>query len=147
MAKAEDYQNLYDFLNGCNLLEYGSVFPKKMVWDALKLEVPEVATMREFNQITLAELAAIDFIRNALLEQGKYIGADGDNYRVLLPSENAQQCERYMEAADRKLTRALKLSRNTPKEASSDKACQIEARILMRQEGAKDRLGGRHVLS
>ena len=60
-------------------------------------------------------------------------------HRVLLPSENKAQVDAYMESADRKLERALKLSRNSPK--ASHLPDQTEARIMMRRKGYRHGAG------
>jgi hypothetical protein len=51
------------------------------------------------------------------------------------------QVESYVSQADKKLSRALKLSRNTPRPADNAQADQQEARVLMRQEGIRERFG------
>jgi hypothetical protein len=83
------------------------------------------------NKLALIELAAIDYVRNILLGQGKYIGGTTTGYRIFLPSETADQVELYMAQADRKLSRALKLTRSAKRE-NFKAPDQTEVRILMK---------------
>jgi hypothetical protein len=138
MSNREQYRDLLDHLIHNGLTEYGAVIPKEEIYDFLGIEVPKLGTLTQFNQIALLELAAIDYCRSVLLNEGKYITQDGGVYRILLPHENARQVEIYISSADRKLTRALKLSRNTPRQASGD-VSQTQARIMMRQHGLESR--------
>ncbi len=136
MSNRETYKDFYAALNEMDLLEYGAVIPTPTVHELLEIEMPASAPKKVFDQLTLFELAAIDYVRNILLGQGKYLTGTSTGYRVLLPSENAAQVDLYMEAADRKLSRALKLSRNTPQEAKR-MPDQTEARILMKRSSMR----------
>lgn len=98
------------------LLEYGSVIPAELVRKVLHIKPIEVGTRAQFEEQALQELGAIDFVRNALIDQGKYITACRGGYRILLPSENQKQVEAYMKSADRKLRRAQRLSASTPRQ-------------------------------
>ena len=139
MSKREKLRDFLDDLYGRGLLEYGESFSKEEVWNLLGINVPEMGTMQQYSAIQLQELAAIDYVRNALLNEGKYLVGTQTGYRVLLPSENHGQVEAYISSADRKLLRALKLSRNTPKEVCKEN-CQIEARIAMKRDGIRERI-------
>lgn len=139
MSKRESFKEFYSALQEMNLLEYGSTIPTHVVHELLNIEVPSSAPKRVYDQLALMELAAIDYVRNTLLGQGKYISGTSTGYRILLPSENASQIDLYMESADRKLSRALKLSRNTPQEVKRG-ADQTEARILMKRHGLRHTL-------
>lgn len=139
MSNRETHRDLYDYLRTEGLLEYGSVISSSLVHDLLRLEVPNVGTKAQFDRIALIELAAMDYVRNILLNSGKYLTGTPSGYRILLPSENAAQVEQYISSADKKLNRALKLCRNTPRSAD-EMPDQIEARILMKQSGAPRRL-------
>lgn len=132
------YRGLHDELSQAGLLAYGSVIKGALVRSILKLEYPEVGTKKQFDAIALEEMAAIDYVRGVLLNHGKYIAGISGDYRILLPSENARQIELYMKSADRKLGRALKLSRNTPREASGSHG-QIEARLMLKRHGLRGR--------
>lgn len=130
--KREAQRGLYTELREQGLLEYGSIIPLSLVHKFLGIVVPDVGTKADFDKLSLLELAAIDYVRNILLGEGKYLTGSTDGYRILLPSENATQVEQYISSADKKLSRALKLSRNSPHMQSS-LPDQIEARILMKQ--------------
>lgn len=136
MSKREAGRELFAALQEAGQLEFGSEILATEVQAILGLEVPATATREVFNALAMAELAAVDYVRNVLLGQGKYLAGTRAGYRVLLPSENAQQIEHYMASADRKLNRALKLSRNTPAEAGH-RADQTEARIAMKRSSQR----------
>lgn len=106
--------DLLGFFKSLNLDEYGSVIPVEVVRRVIGIEYPEIGTQKEYNSLQLTELAAVDYVRNALLNEGKYLKLDGMAYRILLPSENAGQIALYMQSAEKKLKRALKLNKNTP---------------------------------
>jgi len=136
MTKRSEHKDFYATLNEMGLLEYGSVIETSLVHELLGIDMPSSAPKRVYDQLALLELAAIDYVRNMLLGHGKYITGTTGGYRILLPSENAAQIDLYMESADRKLSRALKLSRNTPQEAKSAPD-QTEARILLKKSGIR----------
>lgn len=134
MSKRDAARELHSVLNEMGLLEFGSVIETAVVHQILGIEMPEVGSKADFDKIALLELSAIDYVRNILLGQGKYLMGTATGYRVLLPSENAAQVEQYISSADKKLSRALKLSRNTPSLAMQ-MPDQTEARILMKRSG------------
>lgn len=109
-------KDLLGFIKSKGLDGYGAVIPVEVVRLVIGLEYPETGTQKEYNSLQLTELAAVDYVRNALLNEGKYLKLDGMAYRILLPSENAGQIALYMQSAEKKLKRALKLNRNTPVE-------------------------------
>lgn len=129
-------KELYEELGARGLLEYGSVISGDIVRRILGLRMPAVGTKRDFDEVTLAELGAIDYVRNTLLGRGKYLaGASGD-YRILLPSENKRQVDIYMNQADNKLRRALKLSKNMPSVVKRHD--NTSARIMMKRESIRE---------
>ena len=132
-SKRDRLRDVYDALDRAGLFDFGAAIPRAMVYDLLGLDVPEVASKAVFDRIAMLELQAMDYCRNMLLGHGKYLAGTPSGYRVLLPSENKAQVDAYMESADRKLERALKLSRNSPK--ASHLPDQTEARIMMRRKG------------
>ena len=97
-------------------LDYNVFIPAELVREQLGLVYPETATKREFDQLALAEMAAVDYVRNALLGRGMYLRGVAGGYRILTVSENMEQVELYMSSADRKIVRGLKLLKNTPRE-------------------------------
>jgi len=137
MPKGAVARDLLDGLNSRGLLEYGSAIPTTLVHELLGLEMPEQAPKAVYDRLAMAELAAIDFCRNALLSQGKYLAGTSTGYRVLLPSENKGQIDSYMASADRKLSRALRLSRSTPVTAGV-RSDQTEVRIHMKKQHLQD---------
>jgi hypothetical protein len=138
-SKRDRLRDVYDTLDRAGLFDFGAVIPRGMVYDLLGLDVPEVASKAVFDRIAMLELQAMDYCRNMLLGHGKYLAGTPSGYRVLLPSENKAQVDAYMESADRKLERALKLSRNSPK--ASHLPDQTEARIMMRRNGCRHGAG------
>jgi hypothetical protein len=131
-SKRDSHRGLLESLEGMGLTEYGCVIEAKLVHELLGIEQPPVAAKAVYDRLAMTELAAIDYCRSVLLSQGRYLQGTASGYRVLLPSENKQQVNAYMSSADRKLNRALKLSRNTPGEPAAS-ADQTEVRILMKQ--------------
>lgn len=127
-------KSLYEAMKQQGLTEYGSVILGPWVQRVLDITYPAVGTRSEFEKLALQELNAIDYVRNILLNEGKYLRADNGNYRILLPSENAAQVEKYMGAADKKLNRAMKLYKNTPVVDTSTQDHQLQARIFMKQD-------------
>ena len=104
-------------MRALGFFEYGTVVECKRYREFFGIVYPESGTKKEFDTLQLEELSHIDFIRNQLLNEGKYIKRDGECYRILLPSENESQVRSYMENADGKLKKAIKLAKNTPKVA------------------------------
>lgn len=125
-------------LRSLGLLEYGSVIESGLVHELLAINLPDRATRAQFEAASLAELACIDHVRDALLSEGKYLGGCPQGYRVFLPSENAGQVEAYMKSADRKLRRAQRLSRATPRDATAmGNTASHDARIALKQQPAR----------
>ena len=135
-SKRDAMRGLLDELTAQGLTEYGSIIETSLVHSALGIVQPHTASKAVFDRLAMIELAAIDYCRNVLLGQGKYLQGTPSGYRVLLPSENKVQIDAYMGSADRKLSRALKLSRNTPGQIDA-KTDQTEARIMMKRSGAR----------
>ena len=115
-----------------DLTDYGSFIEGSFVREVLDITLPEFGTRQEFDRISLAELAAIGYVRTQLLLEGKYIAADHGNYRILLPSENLRQVEAYLEASDNKRRKGALLLKNTPPEFIPVLS-QVEARACMRE--------------
>ena len=134
-------KELLTALRDRGLLEYGSVIKGEEVRDILGIEYPEVGTKKDFDEVALAELGAVDYVRNILLGEGKFIASHQGDYRILLPSENKRQVDAYMQQADRKLRRAHKLSRNTPNVESYKPNANADVRIAMKIGNARNRAG------
>lgn len=140
MSKRSAFKDLLRTLADAGLLEFGSVIPREAVHQALGITVPAMGTRAQFEALALMELAAIDYCRSHLLDAGKYLAGTDAGYRVLLPSENQKQIELYMASADKKLGRALKLSKNSPALANV-KHDQVEARIHLKRQHTRHRAG------
>ena len=130
---------LMTYLTDNELTDYGTVILADDVRQVLGITVPKVGTQRQFRDLALAELTAVDYCRNLLLGEGKYLTQSGGNYRILLPSENARQVESYVSQADKKLKRALKLTRSTQRLANQAPD-NTNVRIMMKRESLKSRV-------
>lgn len=142
MTEAEDIkpgQKLLNAIRAAGLDAYGSDIPAEWVREVLALKMPAIGTKRDFDSVTFAEMVATDYVRNVLLGEGKYFGMKNGGYRVLLPSENAAQVESYMQQADRKLKRGLKLSRSTPSNINKMPS-NLDARLLMKRDSIRHHL-------
>lgn len=135
MSKYDYMRGLLAGLTERGLTEYGSDISSALVHDLLDIDFPAEAAKSVYDRLAMIELGAIDYCRNVLLGQGKYLCGTKSGYRVLLPSENKSQIDSYMASADKKLARALKLSRNSVQETAAHD--QTEARILLKRTGAR----------
>lgn len=107
-------KDFLEFLKDGELLEYGSVIPVTLVHKALNIRMSTVMNIKKYEVLKLQEVAAIDYIRVHLLDEGKVLTKKGDRYVIPMPSENRTYVERYIRSADKKLRRSIKLSMNTP---------------------------------
>lgn len=135
-------KELHHTLKDAGMLEYGSHIPGEVVREVLGLEMPEIGTKAQFDAVALKELQAIDYVRNILLSEGKYLAGAPGGYRVLLPSENKAQVDSYMAQADRKLKRAQRLSRSMPAQ-NVGQVNQTDARIMLKRDSIRE-FGGLH---
>lgn len=133
-------KELFNELMARGMTGYGSEIPATLVHQILGIEYPESASKKVFDELALRELGAIDYVRNILLGQGKYLESKGDVYRICLPSENRLYVERYMKSADKKLKRANRLSRNTPTIAAIAPT-QDSARLHLKQTSRRSFAG------
>lgn len=120
-----------------HLDEFGSVILGREVRKVVGIDVPEVATQEVFRKLQLRELDAVDYVRNLLMGEGKYLAQHCGDYRILLPSENIRQVESYMSQAKNKLSRGMKLLRNSPKTDQYNPHDDPSGRLLMTQEAIK----------
>jgi hypothetical protein len=139
MSDQEKANELLRAMKERGLDAYGSIIPGDWVREVLGIQVPELGTKRDFDAAAIAELSVVDRVRTALLDQGKYLGMREGDYRILLPSENARQVELYMQQADKKLRRGLRLSRSSPQEASAQQS-NVETRMAMKQQSIRRQL-------
>lgn len=73
---------LLETLVALELTVFGAHIPGQVVRDALQITFPEVGTKAEFDKLALAELSGIDYVRNHLLNEGKYLRAATEGYRL-----------------------------------------------------------------
>lgn len=130
-SKRDAMRGLMQMLRDNELTEYGADIPAALVHKELEIEIPSYAAKAVYDRLAMLELAAIDYCRNVLLGEGKYLAGTRTGYRILLPSENKGQVDSYMQSADKKLARALKLSRNSVADAVVHD--QTEARIMLKR--------------
>lgn len=136
--KKSPAKDLLAYIREHGLDRHGSFISAKVVRNVIGIELPEVATREEFQLLSMYELSSVDYVRKVLLGEGKYLAQSKGDYRILLPSENASQIASYMSSADKKLKRALILSKNTPGKATSiHDAEQVEARIQVKRESIR----------
>lgn len=135
-SKRDTARGLLEGITERGLTDYGSDIPRELVHELLEIETPEYASKPTFDRLAMIELSAIDYCRNVLLGHGKYLAGTRTGYRVLLPSENKGQIDAYMSSADRKLARALKLSKNAAGAVTVND--QTEARIMMKRTGSRN---------
>jgi len=132
-----EQKEIYNLMSLKGLFAYGQILPQAQIHELFEIKVPQKATFKEFQEVQLKELAVIGYIRDQLIKDGKYLKKDGVNYKVLLPSENANQADLMLESAKRKTRRASTLLRCTPKQvtetATSDSSHRLE-RCLERIE-------------
>ena len=126
-------KELLAYLRSKGLTDYGSVIPALEIHGVIGVEYPEVGTHEEFKDIDLRMLSVTDYVRNILLDEGKAFTQYKGDYKILLPSENAKYIESYMNSADKKLKRALKLSKNQPINESKNNELE-SARIVMKRQ-------------
>ena len=131
----ENIREVVQEMRDLGLLEYGVHIPAKKFRSFFGLDYPKTATRAEYVALELEELSISGYIRDRLLNEGKYFKSGQDGYRVLLPSENAAQVLSYMSQADNKLKRGIKLNKNTPPSYKINN--QDEVRMIMKRENVK----------
>ena len=137
MSNSANNKDFYAWFVGNGYAAYGAEVSEDVVRSFLGLEYPEMANKKVYDTLTLIELGYIDYVRNMLLNEGKYLTNSRGIYRVLLPSENAAQVDRYISGANKRLTRALKLSKNTPAEHKKPND-DTDVRIALKQKSIQE---------
>ncbi len=132
----QDKRDIIQMMRDAGLLEYGSAVSGAEFRELFHITMPETGTKKEFEAIALQELGYAGFIKDMLLNEGKYFKSERDDYRVLLPSENHEQIIAYMTQADKKLKRGIKLNKTTPAEFKVNE--QDHARMIIKRESIKD---------
>lgn len=113
--------------------DYGTYINGDDLRRMIGIEYPESGSRRDFEQIELAELSRIEFIRSILLRKGKYLLRTNGDFRIALPSEHSAIIEKYMRAAKSKLNRAIILGRNSPPDANGIDHALIRAEMMKSQ--------------
>ncbi|RKZ87720.1 MAG: hypothetical protein DRQ39_03715 [Gammaproteobacteria bacterium] len=127
-------KDLLQHLRDEKLLGYGSVIPAALIQNFLGLSVPDIGTKADFDRLALQELSGIGYVRDHILNEGKYIAQVRDHYRILLPSENIAKVYGYMREASQKNARAQKLLASTPIKAVASPNDSLRARLLMQKD-------------
>lgn len=134
-----DKKSILETLRERKLTEHGSTINGDDLRRWAGVEYPETGTKAQFDAAALEELAVVDYVRNCLLNEGKYLKSERNDYRILSPSENAGQVHSYMRSADSKLRRAIKLSKNTPADPSGGDRGSA-ARLMLKRESIKEKM-------
>lgn len=122
---------LFAALEEQDLTEYGAFIPESLVHDIVGIHYPEQASLHVFERIRLRELQATNYVRAQLLKEGKYLKECNGGYRILTPDENAAQVRLINAQAQRRLRVAVKLWKNTPKQATTEHN-NLAARMLLK---------------
>ena len=128
-------RDVFSILKEKGYLEFGSTISGKILRQLCDIKEVKKGTKEEFDRMALAELGYVSYIRNMLLNEGKYFKGERSGYRILLPSENSEQVLSYMNSADNKLKRGLKLNKNTPTKYKINS--NTEVRAMMKRESIK----------
>jgi hypothetical protein len=129
-------KTLYETLLNSSELEYGSTFKRSRVLDIMGIEDIEFGTQKEFQVQELAELSGIGYMRNILINQGKWIIRKGETYRILHPSENSSQIDSFMRSGSNAYLKASKLAKSTDPRFLIEHD-QLAAKIQSRRKAAK----------
>ena len=132
-----ELRGIMEVMRARGWFEYGAVTPAEEFRALIGIRYPETGTKERFDALELEELSAVDFIRVQLLKEGRFLKKDGSAYRILLPSENANQIRLYMQAAQKKLSRAIKLGKHTP--GGNPEVDSAVVRAVMKKESIRGR--------
>lgn len=131
-------QTLYETLRNTAELEYGATFSRARVLSIMGIEDIEFGTQKEFQEQELAELSGIGYVRNILINEGKWIVRKGNTYRVLQPSENGSQIDSFMRSGSSAYLKASKLAKSTEPKYLVEHD-QLAAKIQSRRKAARDK--------
>ena len=131
--------DLYSKLESEGFLEYGAVIPEETMHSLIGVSIPAVASKKVFDALQLQILDAVATVRNALLDEGKYLAQDRGAYRIYLPSENAKQVKSYLKHGDAKYKRAQRLHKSTPTQPG-DAPSNTIVRIISKRDAIKEAL-------
>jgi len=110
---SDKLNEIYTQLKKLEMLKYNAKFTESFLQCLSGIEVPAIGTRQTYNAISLAQLEVVTYLRDRLLPKGKYLSQCNGEFRVLTPSENIGQVNKYLDAADRKIKRAVTLNRET----------------------------------
>ena len=91
----KDKRTIVRQMRDAGMLEYGFVISGSQFRSIFDIILPVSGTKKDFDMVSLEEMIYSSFIRDMLLNEGKYFKSEKDNYRVLLPSENEAQVIAY----------------------------------------------------
>lgn len=131
-------ETLYETLRDNAELEYGATFSRTRVLSIMGIEAVEYGTQKEFQEQELAELSGIGYVRNILINHGKWIIRKGETYRVLQPSENGSQIDAFMRSGSNAYLKASKLAKSTEPKYLVEHD-QLAAKIQSRRKAARDK--------
>jgi len=132
-------KTIYDRLHQDMQFDYGSKIPVEELLFAFGIELLTEEEAQELNLFeikkrlekdTFASLQVFDLISRSLLAEGKHFSKKLDHYCVALPSENERLAINLMEAAQRRIRKATKLLRYTPREYKTNNN-SIANKLLM----------------
>jgi len=132
----KEKRDIIQMMRNAGLLDYGAVISGNEFRELFHIEMPDTGTKKEFEAVSLEELTYAGFIKDVLLNEGKYFKSERDDYRVILPSENHGQIIAYMSQADKKLKRGIKLNKNTPTEYKVTD--NDHARMVIKRESIRE---------
>ncbi len=125
-------KDLFNELRALGKLEYGSHI--KGTFFRSLCDIPEMrsGSYEDFKKVELEELKFSGYIRDQLLKEGKYFKGNGDDYLILLPSQNKKQTKNMFESAAKKYRRGIQLNNNTPlSEDRIDYQDEIRAKVKL----------------
>lgn len=131
-------RDFFAALRAKKMTDYGAEIPRTFLLETLGIEEPQIATREEWQRLELQEMAVVDYVRNLLIDQGKYLERTRSGYRIALPSENMAQVDAYMSAADKKIRRGQRLLRATPEPYVREDHAR-GARLLLRESASGTR--------
>jgi len=135
MLSNNDKRSIIDTMKEARMLDHGSYISGDEFRNYFGIKMPVMGKHSDFKSAELEELTCSGFLRDLLLNEGKYLKSEKDSYRILLPSENKEQVLSYMSQADKKLKRGIKLNKNTPVEHKIQ--TQDEVRMIMKRDQVK----------
>ena len=91
------------------------------------------ALKARFKKDDLAKLGVFGFVNKALLNYGKHFHEKNDHYHISLPSENQTIADNLLKSSQRKIAKARKLLKYTPKEYQSG-SNELATKLLLAEK-------------